>query len=64
MIPGYGAGDIRAYCQTLTKKPLSKIANTHHHFDHTANNSYFDLAYMSGGNEAAGDYSVSELCGN
>lgn len=44
---GYGAGDIRAYCQTLTEKPLSKIANTHHHFDHTANNSYFDLAYMS-----------------
>ena len=44
---GYGAGDIRAYCQTLTKKPLSKIANTHDHFDHTANNSYFDLAYMS-----------------
>ena len=22
---GYGAGDIRAYCQTLTEKPLSKI---------------------------------------
>ena len=26
---GYGAGDIRAYCQTLTEKPLSQIANTH-----------------------------------
>jgi glyoxylase-like metal-dependent hydrolase (beta-lactamase superfamily II) len=44
---GYGCGNIREYCQTLTDKPISKIANTHHHFDHTANNSYFDRAYMS-----------------
>ncbi len=44
---GYGAGNIREYAQTLTEKPLSKICNTHDHFDHTANNSYFDLAYMS-----------------
>lgn len=44
---GYGAGNIRDYCQTLTDKPLSKIANTHDHFDHTANNSYFDLTYLS-----------------
>ena len=44
---GYGAGNIREYCSTLTDKPVSKIANTHDHFDHTANNSYFDLAYMS-----------------
>jgi len=43
---GYGAGNIREYCQTLTSKPVRAIANTHDHFDHTANNSYFDLAYM------------------
>jgi glyoxylase-like metal-dependent hydrolase (beta-lactamase superfamily II) len=44
---GYGAGNIREYCQTLTKKPVRNIANTHDHFDHTANNSYFERAYMS-----------------
>jgi glyoxylase-like metal-dependent hydrolase (beta-lactamase superfamily II) len=44
---GYGCGNIREYCQTLTDKPVNKIANTHDHFDHTANNSYFDCAYMS-----------------
>jgi glyoxylase-like metal-dependent hydrolase (beta-lactamase superfamily II) len=44
---GYGAGNIREYCQTLTKKPVRYIANTHDHFDHTANNSYFERAYMS-----------------
>lgn len=44
---GYGAGNIRQYAQSLTEKPLSRICNTHDHFDHTANNCYFDLAYMS-----------------
>ena len=44
---GYGAGNIREFAGTLTDKPVSRIANTHDHFDHTANNSYFDLAYMS-----------------
>lgn len=44
---GYGCGNIRAYCQSLTDKPIHRIANTHDHFDHTANNSYFDCAYMS-----------------
>jgi glyoxylase-like metal-dependent hydrolase (beta-lactamase superfamily II) len=43
----YGAGNIREYMQTLTKKPVRYVANTHDHFDHTANNSYFDRAYMS-----------------
>ena len=38
---GYGAGNIRTYAQSLTEKPLSKICNTHDHFDHTALNSYF-----------------------
>lgn len=44
---GYGAGNIREYLQTLTKMPLSCVINTHDHFDHTANNGYFDKAYMS-----------------
>lgn len=44
---GYGAGNIRQMCQQLTDRPLRSILNTHHHFDHTANNCYFDCAYMS-----------------
>lgn len=44
---GYGAGSIRDFCRTLTEKPVRRIANTHDHFDHTANNSYFELAYMA-----------------
>lgn len=44
---GYGAGNIREYAGSLTDRPVRRICNTHDHFDHTANNSYFDLAYMS-----------------
>lgn len=44
---GYGAGSIRDYCQSLTDKPVKYIINTHDHFDHTANNSYFEKAYMT-----------------
>lgn len=44
---GYGAGNIREYMQSLTEKPLKYVINTHDHFDHTANNGYFDKAYMS-----------------
>ena len=44
---GYGAGNIREYMQTLTDKPVRRIANTHDHFDHTANNSYFEMVYMA-----------------
>lgn len=44
---GYGAGNIREFLQTLTKQPVRYIANTHYHFDHTANDAYFDCAYMS-----------------
>jgi glyoxylase-like metal-dependent hydrolase (beta-lactamase superfamily II) len=46
---GYGAGNIRAYAKSLTKKPLRYVANTHLHFDHTANDGYFDKAFMSQG---------------
>lgn len=44
---GYGCGNTRAFCQSLTDKPVRRIANTHDHFDHTANNGYFDCAYLS-----------------
>ena len=46
---GQGAGNPREYAQTLTKKPVRVIANTHAHFDHTANDGYFDRAFMSQG---------------
>ncbi|MGM9521436.1 MAG: MBL fold metallo-hydrolase [Oscillospiraceae bacterium] len=44
---GYGAGNIREYCQTLTDKPVRRAANSHFHFDHTAGNCYFDEVIMS-----------------
>jgi len=44
---GYGCGNARKYAEQLCGKPVHIIANTHDHFDHTANNSYFDCAYMS-----------------
>lgn len=44
---GYGAGNIREYLQSLTDKPVKNVINTHDHFDHTANNGYFEKAYMA-----------------
>lgn len=44
---GCGAGNICEFMQTLTDKPVVAAANTHHHFDHTASNCYFDLVYMA-----------------
>lgn len=44
---GYGAGNIRAFLQTLTDKPVRNVINTHSHFDHTANNGYFEKAFMA-----------------
>lgn len=43
---GYGAGNIREYLQSLTDKPVRNVINTHHHFDHTASNAYFEKALM------------------
>ena len=43
---GYGAGNIREFLQTLTDQPVRNTINTHHHFDHTASNSYFEKALM------------------
>lgn len=44
---GYGAGNLREYLESLCGKPVRRVINTHHHFDHSANNCYFDLAYMA-----------------
>lgn len=44
---GYGAGNIREYLQTLTDKPVLNTFNTHSHFDHSANNGYFEKAFMA-----------------
>lgn len=44
---GYGAGNLRTFCQSLTARPVRCIINTHDHFDHTANNAYFEKAYMT-----------------
>lgn len=43
---GYGAGNLREYLEQLCQKPVPWVINTHHHFDHSANNFYFDMAYM------------------
>ncbi len=43
---GNGVGDIRAFCQTLSDKPLYRIVNTHSHWDHTMNNYLFDVVMM------------------
>lgn len=44
---GYGAGNLREYLASLCGKSVRRVINTHHHFDHTANNAYFDLVYMA-----------------
>jgi len=44
---GYGAGNLREFLETLTSKPVRSVIDTHHHFDHTANNYCFELAYMA-----------------
>lgn len=43
---GYGAGNLRTFCERLCKKPVHWAINTHYHFDHSANNAYFDLVFM------------------
>lgn len=44
---GYGAGNLREFLERLCGKPVRSVINTHHHFDHSANNCYFDKAYMA-----------------
>ena len=44
---GYGAGNLREFLENLCGKPVRCVINTHHHFDHSANNCYFEKAYMA-----------------
>lgn len=44
---GYGAGNIRKEAEKIAGKPVKYVINTHYHFDHTANDAYFDPAFMS-----------------
>lgn len=41
----YGFGDVKAYCEKLTDKPLI-AANTHGHLDHAGGNGFFTKVYM------------------
>lgn len=40
-----GIGNLKAYCETLTDKPV-KVVNTHAHGDHILGNYHFDSCYM------------------
>jgi hydroxyacylglutathione hydrolase len=44
---GFGTEDVHDFVQKLTNKPVTWVANTHGHFDHTGGNGWFDLAFMS-----------------
>jgi hydroxyacylglutathione hydrolase len=46
---GMSSQDIRAFAQSLTPLPLSRVINTHSHFDHTAGNGFFDTVYGTEG---------------
>ncbi len=63
---GMGVGNIRAFCQTLSDKPLYRLFLTHNHFDHTLNNYLFDVVYMSeksytGRNTPFGDFEGMDI---
>lgn len=46
---GEAKENIRTYAQSLTELPLSKVINTHAHFDHTGGNGYFDTVITTVG---------------
>lgn len=48
---GYGAGNLREFLEGLCGKPVRWCINTHHHFDHSANNCYFETVYMAAESE-------------
>jgi len=47
---GWGAGNLRAFVEKLTDKPLL-VVNTHFHPDHASGNGEFERVYMSAGAE-------------
>jgi glyoxylase-like metal-dependent hydrolase (beta-lactamase superfamily II) len=42
---GFGIGDLKGLCETLTDKPIF-VVNTHNHGDHTGGNPQFGKAYI------------------
>lgn len=40
-----GIGNLKAFCETLTDKPI-RLVNTHSHSDHVGGNFFFDHCYM------------------
>ena len=44
---GFSTENIQKYAQALINVPLTMVANTHGHFDHTGGNGWFQHAYMS-----------------
>jgi Zn-dependent hydrolases, including glyoxylases len=46
---GESTENIRVYAQTLTELPLSKVINTHAHFDHTGGNGHFETVFATKG---------------
>ena len=40
-----GIGNLKAYCETMTDKPI-KVVNTHAHSDHIGGNFHFDHCYL------------------
>lgn len=47
---GYGVGNLRAYVEKLTDKPIL-VTNTHFHPDHSGGNGEFERVYLSRGAE-------------
>ena len=44
---GMSRRNIREYVQSLTELPVTKVINTHSHFDHTGGNGFFDTVYIT-----------------
>lgn len=43
---GYGHGDLRAFVEGITDKPVM-VVNTHGHFDHTGGNAFWEEVWLS-----------------
>lgn len=46
---GEATSSIRSYAQTLVNRPVSRVINTHSHFDHTGGNGFFDVVLATEG---------------
>lgn len=57
---GWGAGNLRAFVEKLTDKPI-EVINTHFHPDHAAGNGEFEAVYVAAGYEKDAPTMASEL---